>query len=141
MAAPSISALPPILRAVVRALGWARARDWLLVVGGRSVYLPRTISRTASLTTEEVQRLNRTLAQHLSGANTITMPKADKLFLGARNGEIRALRADGVSLSDLSQQYGLTTRQILNICRDCAGGDGVGGAAETQSARDLFSVY
>ncbi|MDR1350831.1 MAG: hypothetical protein LBJ59_08690 [Zoogloeaceae bacterium] len=108
--------LPPVLRAVVRALGFNRAWEWLERHGGVSINLPNHRTAALELTPDELMRLRETLAPHLDAMNRVSLPKADKLFIRARNEQIRRERLR-MSLSALAKSYRLSSRQIVNICR------------------------
>lgn len=114
--------LPPVLKAVVRALGYQGARDWLDIHGGVNVNLPRHQTEALGLTTAELARLRQTLAPHLDDADRLWMPKADRLWRLARNHAICAM-ADEQSIREQAHQYRLSSRQITNIRREGSGGD------------------
>ena len=110
--------LPPVLRAVVRALGVNRAREWLMDYGGRNVCVPLGRCNVAQgLSQEEVARMRVTLANHMDENGRVTIPKADKLLIHFRDQQIRKDRMK-TSISMLSRRYNLTSRQIVNICRE-----------------------
>jgi hypothetical protein len=115
-----LSILPPVLRAVVRALGVARAREWLMDHGGRNVCVP--FFQGAGLTPDEVARLRRELHNHLDESGRVTLPKPDKILNHYRDQQIRREHAHA-SLAALARHYGLTTRQIQNICREETGAE------------------
>ena len=112
--------LPPVLRAVVRALGWGRARDFLLNHGGLMVRLPMAAPKDdrlwLGLTGAEVQRLLVTLAPHLMTGQLLSLPKADKLFAQWRNEEF-ARDMHNLSIRDLARKYKITSRHVLNLKR------------------------
>ncbi|MCL1860687.1 MAG: hypothetical protein FWG52_04025 [Proteobacteria bacterium] len=74
--------LPPVLRAVVRALGVNRAREWLIERGGRNVCVPlgRSGAVAQGLSREEAERMRLTLANHMDENGRVSFPKADKLI-------------------------------------------------------------
>lgn len=109
--------LPPVLRAVVRALGFGRARDFLSEHGGVNVSIPLHRSRVLGLSDMELPRLREHLAPHLDAAGRIWLPKADKLFIRVRDAQIRKDRHH-TSIRVLAHQNHLSSRQILNICRE-----------------------
>lgn len=113
-----LKVLPAVLRAVVRALGYARARDWLVDHGGVNVSVPLHRTEALGLEPEELTRLRVALAPHLDDNGRVAMPKADKLFQVARNAQIRKDRLNAASLTTLARQHRLTSRMICNICRD-----------------------
>ena len=109
--------LPPVLRAVVRALGLMRAQEWLRDYGGVSIILPQYRTDALSLTDAELQAMRETLAPHLDAAGRFWVPKADKIMIRARDEVIRRERPR-TSIRVLARRYRLSDRQILNICRE-----------------------
>ncbi|MDR0997176.1 MAG: hypothetical protein LBL69_05905 [Zoogloeaceae bacterium] len=66
MAAPDtdprlLATLPPVLRAVVKALGFARARGFLAEHGGRPANIPLRLSVWGGLEPDELARLRAIL--------------------------------------------------------------------------------
>lgn len=121
----ALRTLPPVLAAVVRALGWGRARDFLQKHGGLPVYVPEGHtgkgSATLGLGVDELQRLRHVLAPHMhTSARVIALPKADKLFLRWRDEEF-ARDMHRMSNAELARKYRLTTRHVLNLKRQCEG--------------------
>lgn len=112
-----LKALPAVLRAVVRALGYGRARDWLAEHGGVNVSVPTRRTTALGLEPAELARLRAALAPHLDDAGRVWLPKADKLFILARNAQIRKDRAAD-SINALARRNRLSSRHILNICRE-----------------------
>lgn len=112
-----LRALPPIVRAVVRALGFGRARIFLAENGGVSQYIPKLKAESLGLNSDELERLRIALAPHIDASGHIDLPKSDKLLQRARNAQIRYDRVR-MSLRDLAQQNHLTARHIQNICRE-----------------------
>lgn len=112
-----LKVLPAVLRAVVRALGYGRARDWLVEHGGVNVSVPARRTTALGLEPGELARLRAALAPHLDDNGRVAMPKPDKLFQIARNAQIRRDR-DSTSLAALARKNRLTSRMILNICRE-----------------------
>jgi Mor family transcriptional regulator len=111
-----LAVLPPVLRAVVRALGVARAREWLMQYGGQHAIIP-LICTSKGLSKEEVARLRRELARHMDAAGRVTIPKADKVLIWFRDQQIRNERGR-YSLPTLAHRYNLTVRHVMNICRE-----------------------
>ncbi|WP_416242755.1 hypothetical protein ACLSSQ_11640 [Azospira sp. APE16] len=112
-----LKTLPPVLRAVVRALGFGRAREWLADHGGVNVTIPAFRTIALNLEPDELVRLRATLAPHLDAAGRCCLPKADKLFIRVRDAQIRKDRAS-TSINTLARRNRLSSRQILNICRE-----------------------
>lgn len=112
--------LPPVLRAVVRALGFGRARDFLERRGGAPVWIPAIKQAAFGLTPDELNRLRITLDPHLNESRRITLPKVDKLFLKYRNEQIARDRGER-TVRDIAQTHALTTRQVTNIFRQAEG--------------------
>jgi hypothetical protein len=112
-----LKTLPPVLRAVVQALGFGRSREWLSDHGGVNVSVPTYRTQALGLEPDELARLRKTLAPHLDAAGRCWMPKADKLFIRARDAQIRQDRHKS-SINKLARLNNLSSRQILNICRE-----------------------
>lgn len=104
--------LPPVLRAVVKALGFCRAKKFLEEYGGT----PIRIRGAIGLSPKEIDNLEKELKLHIIGTGVIFLPKADKLLTKIRNDQIR-LNRKNMTLSELARQNQLTTRHVLNICR------------------------
>jgi Mor family transcriptional regulator len=109
--------LPPVLVAVVRALGFGRAKSFLVKHGGVNVFIPKLRSAGLGLEPEELARLRETLAPHMNAAGRVWMPKPDKLFIRVRDAQIRKDK-DRNSISMLAHQNNLSSRHIQNICRE-----------------------
>jgi Mor family transcriptional regulator len=118
MDAEALRLLPPVLRAVVRALGFSRAAEWLALYGGVNVVVPLFRARAIGLSNEELARLREKLAPHMDAQGRVWLPKADKLMIHARNQSIRHERAHA-SIRALARRYNLSSRHIVNICRGC----------------------
>lgn len=112
-----LKTLPAVLRAVVRALGFGRAKEWLMEKGGVNVSIPAWRTQALGLTADELTRLRATLAPHLDAAGRVWMPKADKLFIRVRDAQIRKDRP-AASIKMLAHRNRLSSRHILNICRE-----------------------
>lgn len=112
-----LATLPPVLRGVVKALGFARARQFLAAHGGVNVCVPKYRSVALDLEDEELARLRQALAVHLDAAGRVWLPKADKLFQRARDAQIRKDRGH-TSITALARAHDLSSRQICNICRE-----------------------
>lgn len=112
-----LSTLPPVLRAIVRALGYVRAREWLRETGGVNVNIPLRKERALGLEPDELTRLREVLAPHLDAAGRLSMPKVDKLIAMTRNASIKR-NAPLQSISEQARAYGLSSRQITNIRRE-----------------------
>lgn len=119
---PSVDAdllrtLPPVLRAVVRALGFGRAKQFLIDHGGINVCVPKHRSSSLGLEADELERLNEVLAPHMDAQGRVWMPKPDKLFIRVRDTQIRKDR-QSFSINELARSNNLSSRHILNICRE-----------------------
>jgi hypothetical protein len=111
-----LSTFPVILRAVVKALGTGRAKEFLVQHGGKRVYIPQAYTPTLGLDVYEIERLRNSLANHLDALGNVFLPKADKIFIWERNSRIRRER-ECASITELASRYRLSIRQIVNICR------------------------
>lgn len=109
--------LPPVLGAVVRALGFGRAKAFLVDHGGVNVNIPKFRSAGLGLEHEELARLRETLAPHMDAAGRVWMPKPDKLFQRVRDAQIRRDK-HRASINTQARENNLSSRQILNIRRD-----------------------
>jgi hypothetical protein len=120
-----LASLPPVLRAVVRALGYPRAVTWLSQRGGVNVNIPITDRDDGAIgvTVDELQRLREALRPHMDDARRVWLPKPDKLLAMVRNEAIRRT-APQASIRDQALAYNLSSRQIQNIRRDGDDGDG-----------------
>ncbi|MDR2188937.1 MAG: hypothetical protein LBE62_13005 [Azonexus sp.] len=114
-----LALLPPVLKAVVKALGPARAREWLEARGGVNINIPVGHGPAIGLTADELSRLRLTLAPHTDAAGRVSLPKVDKLWQVARNAAIVSA-AKAFSIRDQALAYRLTGRQISNIRRGAA---------------------
>jgi hypothetical protein len=112
-----LQSLPPVLRAVVQALGIVRAREWLQIYGGVKITLPQYKSSALALSQEELKALRHTLAPHMDADGRFWAPKADKIMIQVRDVQIRKERYTN-SIRTLALRYHLSDRQILNICRE-----------------------
>ena len=74
-----LKTLPPVLRAVVRALGFGRAREWLADHGGVNVSIPAYRTQALGLEPDELARLRITLARrnHLSSRQILNICRED----------------------------------------------------------------
>lgn len=112
-----LATLPPVLRAVVKALGFARAREFLLAHGGVNVTIAKRHSRTLGLQGDELARMRENLKLHLDHNDRVWLPKADKLLQMVRNAQIKREAYDK-SIRDQARMYDLSSRQITNIRRE-----------------------
>lgn len=113
-----LKGLPPIHRAVVRALGVGRAGQFLSEFGGVSVHIPKLKPKAFGLDPDELARLRIALAPHIDNETCkIDLPKPDKVFRQARNMQIRKER-ENASIRTVARAYFLTSRQIKNITRE-----------------------
>lgn len=112
-----LRSLPPVLAAVVRALGFGRARQFLAEHGGVNKNIPLHRSATLGLEAEELARLRECLAPHMDAAGRVWLPKPDKLFIIVRNAQIRKEKHKA-SISSQAREHHLSSRQITNIRRE-----------------------
>lgn len=127
-----LAVLPPVLKAMVRAMGYFRAREWLETHGGVNINIPQAKEEAHGLERDELARLRITLAPHMDAAGRVWLPKVDKLWQLARNASIRA-SVDRCSIREQALSYRLSSRQITNIRRE---GDGAGADGQM----DLFNL-
>lgn len=121
MADVDVSRYTPMLRRLIRAVGIGGTTTLLRWRGGCRLCLPRDPRRSELcryLSVAQVQGL----IDVFGAGMWVTLPKPDKLYIAARNAEIRAAHDDGDSLADLALRYGLTSRHISNIVAANDGG-------------------
>lgn len=109
-----VSLYTPMLRRLLRAIGIGGTTALLRWRGGCRLCLPQSPERSELrhyLTYSQAQGL----IDEFGAGMCITLPKPDKLFIAARNAEIRSEHLEGDSLATLALRYGLTTRHITNI--------------------------
>lgn len=111
-----LATLPPVLRAVVRALGFVRAQEWLRDHGGVNVHIPIHKSPALGLSDDELARLAHLLEPHLDSNRRFWCPKPDKLMAINRNAAIIAT-AHRDSINRQARMFNLSSRQITNIRR------------------------
>lgn len=116
-----LALLPPVLKAVVKALGYVRARDWLVERGGVNINIPARKTVAIGLEQDELERLRQMLAPHMDAAGRVWLPKPDKLWQVVRNTAIRETSRQQ-SIRDQALQYRLSSRQITNIRSDVPDG-------------------
>ena len=109
--------LPPVLRAVVRALGFGRAKEFLLEHGGVNVNIPKHRSSALGLEPDELARLRETLEPHMDAAGRVWMTKPDKLWIRVRDAQIRQDK-HCESINQQARHYKLSSRQIQNVRRE-----------------------
>ena len=111
-----LSTLPPVLRAIIHALGMLKAQEFLVAHGGTYIVVPRKNGAKLGLTDEQLHDFRGRLADHLTNDDRLAVPKIDKLFLRFRDNEIR-INQRRFTLNQLAKKYNLSSRQIQNICR------------------------
>lgn len=111
-----LRALPPILGAVVRALGFGRAKVFLSEHGGVRVYIPKKFTASLGLSLDELDRLREQLDPYTDASGCVHLPMPDKLFQLVRDAQIRQDKYR-VSINTQARQYHLSSRQIKNIRR------------------------
>lgn len=109
--------LPPVLGAVVRALGFGRAKEFLVERGGVNISIPKHRSAGLGLSDDELARLREALAPHMDAADRVWMPKPDKLFIRVRDEQIRREK-HRYSITAQARQHHLSSRHILNVRRE-----------------------
>ena len=109
--------LPPVLGAVVRALGFGRSKAFLAVHGSVNVIVPKRRCAGLGLGQDELERLREALEPHMDAAGRVWMPKPDKLFIRVRNAQIKREKYN-TTINGQARQYKLSSRHILNIRRE-----------------------
>lgn len=112
-----ISSLPPVLKAVVMALGLGRARVFLIEHGGVNINIPKfRVDNSLGLNENELASMNKYLECHMNENGRLWLPKVDKLFIFERNIQIIKDKSN-LSIHGLAKKYNLSSKQIMNICR------------------------
>lgn len=111
-----VESLPPVIKAVTKALGLIRAKEFLIEHGGINMNIPKYRASNKGLSQEELEALNKHLANHMDASGRIWVPTADKFFIYERNVQIRKDK-ENLSIRDLARRYRLSSKQIMNICR------------------------
>lgn len=106
--------LPPVLRAIVKALGFARASQLLDEHGGMPYKIPKHTSRALGLSSDELARVRITLANHMDAEGRVSLPKCDKLFKSVRDAEIVKNKGNK-TVAQQVREYKLTSRHITNL--------------------------
>lgn len=109
-----VSAYTPMLRRLIRAIGVGGTTMLLRWRGGCRLCLPQKADRS------ELQRYltfaqTQALIDEFGPGMAVTLPKPDKLYIAARNAQIRGEHAQGDSLTTLALRHGMTKRHIMNI--------------------------
>lgn len=126
--------LTPMLRRLTRSIGIGATLQLLRWKGGCRLCLPRDPSRSELAEYLSIAQVRALIAEFGAGM-WITLPKADKLYIAARNSEIRDAHDEGDSLATLAMRYGLTSRHIQNIV---AANDDAGDDVIVERQHDLF---
>lgn len=135
MADVAYASLTPMLRRLTRSIGIGGTMQLLRWRGGYRLCVPVSPDRsdlTQYLTTAQVQALINEFGAGMS----VTLPKPDKLYIHARNAEIRDAHDGGDSLATLAVRYGLTSRHVANII--AANDDSIEDDVAAAAQRDLF---
>lgn len=109
--------LPPQMRGLVRVIGLEETYKLLRHRGGTRVRIGSDPDSARSLKAVISQDALEKLTAIYPGQR-IELPKIDKMLLAIRNHAIRAERAEGTSIDQLALQWGLSRRQVINICSD-----------------------
>ena len=107
--------LSPTMRRLVRLIGIAETLRLTCQFGGARISLgtnrqPRTKLRKA-ISDASISALGK----HL-GSVYIDVPKADSILSQIRDAKIRDQAERGATLSDLTEEFGLTRRRVISIC-------------------------
>lgn len=105
---------PPVIRAVVKALGFGHATKFLEQNGGRPVLIPKYKSTSLGIDRLQLQRLRESLADHMINSDYVTLPKADKLLAHKRN-QIILAEMNHKSIQKQAKENNLTTRSVVLI--------------------------
>ncbi|HET7300103.1 MAG TPA: Mor transcription activator family protein [Oleiagrimonas sp.] len=128
--------LTPMLRRLTRSIGMGATLQLLRWKGGCRLCLPHDPTRSELSEYLSIAQV-RALIDAFGAGMWITLPKVDKLYIAARNNEIRAAHDDGDSLATLAMRYGLSSRHIQNIVSNDAD-DASNDAGVNAKQQELF---
>lgn len=103
--------LPDSIQELINLIGMNDTKSLLIVHGGQKKYIPLRYVKNHTINDGLSETSAKTLCQ-VFGGDTIELPKIDSLIRIERDIEIFLQSKNGVSRKTLSQEYGLTTRQI-----------------------------
>lgn len=107
-------ALPAALRELAEAIGDADALRLACTHGGARLKVPRVADENsplrASLSAAGLERLVR-----FYGGDVIDVPKGDAYLRELRHEHVRQLRAQKLTVDEVSHQTGYSRRQVMNI--------------------------
>lgn len=109
-----VDQLPPQLRQLIRLIGIADT--WLLLRerGGTTLQVPVRAERSALIDIISANALALLCKEF--GGTRLELPVCDSIMRQVRNQQILSDRAQGMSYPALATLYGLTRRQVINIC-------------------------
>lgn len=108
--------IPEQLRTLAEHIGEDAMLKLLEAYGGVHLAVPTLARIPAGHRLVEILGSQALTLCHHYGGSVISVPKAHVAALAMRNRRIRTARAMGYSHASLAREYGLTERQIYNIC-------------------------
>lgn len=107
--------LPPMLRKLVRLIGLSETLRLTCRFGGARVSLGVTRQPKTKLRKALSEASIEVLAKHLDHEH-IDIPTPDSILAQIRDASIQEQASRGATLAELSEDFGLTRRHIMNIC-------------------------
>lgn len=114
-----VSALTPLLKRLVRAIGVPATVDLLQARGGTRLYFKGERKRNDRRLLRDLvgeDAATALYAEFRDHGQELTLPKVDKILTQLRDRAIRAERGRGVGVEILARKYRLTRRHVSNIC-------------------------
>ncbi|MGR9014154.1 MAG: Mor transcription activator family protein [Gammaproteobacteria bacterium] len=107
--------LPPQARQLVRLIGLPNALKILEARGGITLRIP--VNAQEAVVLKEIVPIEAIIALcQALGGQRLELPKLDKIVLQIRNQAMQQERKT-LSAPQVARRYGLTRRQVINICR------------------------
>ena len=98
--------LPKSVIDLIAILGETEALMFVQRYGGTQVYIPRYKDKEPPF-----DKLSK-----VYGGTYLFVPKCKSMIIEQRNLKIKITRNEGMSITDLAREYGVTDRQIYAIC-------------------------
>lgn len=114
-----VSLLPPLLQEMVGLIGMPATMRLVQKYGGVRIYVPKRVEPDHELARLIGLSNAEALSDAYGGDDHFDVPKGEIALKAVRNATIRSLRAEGVSIRNLSlnPEFGrLTERTIRAIC-------------------------
>lgn len=108
--------LPGILREIAELIGLAATLVLVKHYGGIRLYVPKQFDPNHPITKIVGHEASVKLVETYGGIDHFDIPKGEIAVKAARDKQIRAERSGGATHASLAVKFGLTERQIRNIC-------------------------